>query len=212
MNYSGKHSIMRIAVQALNIALSVSAVVDLSQAQEATSEDAGGAAASAAVPVLTVEAIEKMIKGAVGFNETRDDLVEVILAPLAPIERFEPAIPGFVWEKWQPLIQSLSLGLAAMLTFLIGMMLLKRMKPIMITEKHGDGISLADARRLAAISDQAKAHPEVVAQIISAWLNEQQTVTPDQLSSIPVESGRTSPHPAGGASFPKSVKPAAKAA
>ena len=76
------------------------------------------------------------------------------------------------------MIQSVSLGLAATLAFLIGMMLMKRMKPIVITETVGPGIPLADARRLAALSEQAKAHPEIVANVLSAWLNEQEPTIP----------------------------------
>ena len=196
--------------------LSVSAVVDLSQAESTASGNTDSATAGTsitpAVPMITKEDIENLIKRAVCFSEERNDEVEVILAPLDPMETFEPAVPGFMWEKWQPLIQSLSLGLAAMLAFLIGMMLLKRMKPIVITEATGRGISLADARRLAAISQQARTHPDVVANIISAWLNEQQVSATDPVTSTAAGSNRASSSPAGGASVPRSVTPAAKAA
>lgn len=192
--------------------LSVSAVVDLSKADGAATDNSGSTTATAAAPTLTKEDIENLIKRAVCFSETRDDQVEVILAPLDPIETYEPAVPGFVWEKWQPLMQSLSLGLAATLAFLIGMMLLRRMKPIVMTEATGRSISLDDARRLAAISDQARAHPDVVANIISAWLSTQQAASTDQQSSTVAEPNRASTNPPGGVSAPRSVTSAAKAA
>jgi flagellar M-ring protein FliF len=186
--------------------LSVSAVVDLSNTAAPASESPDNAAAGATpvVSSLTKEDIEKLIKGAIGFDETRNDQVDVTLAALEPFETSEPVIPGFSWEKWQPLLQSVSLGLAAMLAFLIGMMLMKRMKPIVITEATGRGIPLADARRLATISEQAKAHPEVVASILTAWLNEQEAngvegkpaVVPDTLRAPTGTAGVRSANPA----------------
>ncbi|MBC7964853.1 MAG: hypothetical protein H7Z17_02915 [Fuerstia sp.] len=153
-----------------------------------------------------------MIKSAVGFSATRDDLIDVTLAPLTPIETTEPTTPGFVWEKWQPLLQSVSLGLAAMMAFLIGMMLMKRMKPIVIKEEAGRGIPLADARRLAAISAQAKANPDVVASIVTAWLNEQAANAADENVAAAPGTLRTPAAPAGSLSGSKASNPTAKAA
>jgi flagellar M-ring protein FliF len=154
--------------------LSVAAIVDVSS----IAPPAGGTADPSTAPVLDQQQIEKIVRNAVGIQDERLDVIEVVLAPLAPEEVEAPAVPGFNWQQWQPLIQSVSLGLAATLAFLIGMMLMKRMKPIVITETVGPGIPLADARRLAALSEQAKAHPEIVANVLSAWLNEQEPTIP----------------------------------
>jgi flagellar M-ring protein FliF len=154
--------------------LSVAAIVDVSS----VTPPAGGTADPSTTPALDQLQIEKIVRNAVGIQDDRQDVIEVVLAPLAPEEVEVPAVPGFDWQQWQPLIQSVSLGLAATLAFLIGMMLMKRMKPIVITETVGPGIPLADARRLAALSEQAKAHPEIVANVLSAWLNEQEPTIP----------------------------------
>ena len=192
--------------------LSVSAVVDLTNASPpgADSPDTAAAAAAGATATtsLTKEDIEKLIKSAIGYDETRNDQVDVTLAALEPIDTSEPATPGFTWDKWQPLLQSVSLGLAATLAFLIGMMLMKRMKPIVITEATGRGIPLTDARRLASISEQAKAHPDVVASILTAWLNEQEAGGADLKPANVPESLRT---PTGSATA-RTANSAAKAA
>ena len=189
--------------------LSVSAVVDLTNATAPASGSPENAAAATPVMVgLTKEDIEKLIKSAIGFNETRNDQVDVTLAALEPIETVEQVVPGFMWEKWKSILQSVSLGLAAMLAFLIGMMLMKRMKPIVITEATGRGIPLADARRLATISEQARAHPDVVASILTAWLNEQEANGTDGKSITVADTLRTSSNSTGG----RSVNSAAKAA
>ncbi len=163
--------------------LTVAAIVDV---QPPGGSGAGSNAPQSVTPLLQQEQIENIVKNAVGFDAQRNDEVQVVLAPLQPLDVDEPVIPGFVWQQWQPLIQSVSLGLAATLTFLIGLMLMKRMKPIVFRETVGPGIPLADARRLASISEQAKAHPEIVASILSAWLNEQQQTA---ASRQPVQQG-----------------------
>lgn len=179
--------------------LSVAAIVDIS----AVNPPAGGTADPSTTPALDQQQIEKIVRNAVGIQDDRQDVIEVVLAPLAPEEVEVPVVPGFDWQQWQPLIQSVSLGLAATLAFLIGMMLMKRMKPIVITETVGPGIPLADARRLAAISEQAKAHPEIVANVLSAWLNEHQPTIPmTSPSGNGVEPSATTPP--GNASVPRS--------
>jgi len=193
--------------------LSVSAVVDLTSANGPASDNPDTTTAvTPAAAALTKEDIENLIKSAVGFSATRDDQIEVILAALEPLETTEPVITGFVWDKWQPLLQSVSLGLAAMLAFLIGMMLMKRMKPIVITEATGRGIPLADARRLATIAQQAKAHPDVVASIVSAWLNEQESNAADGKPVTSPDTLRTPSATVSGASAAKSMNSTAKAA
>jgi flagellar M-ring protein FliF len=194
------------------IRLTVSAIVDV-RPPSGTSTDP--AAPQASGSQLQQEQLEKIIKAAVGFDLERNDEIQVVLAPLAPVVPETPVLTGFVWENWQPLLQSVSLGLAATLVFLIGMMLMKRMKPIVITETVGPGIPLADARRLAAISEQAKANPDVVATILSAWLNEQETPAAASPAATPPVAGRDNQKSppqqssAAGNSVPRSAMPSA---
>ena len=145
----------------------------------------------------------------VGFNIERGDEITVVLAPIAPVEADEIVVPGFAWEQWQPLIQSISLGLAASLAFLIGMLLMKRMKPIVVTETVGPGIPLADARRLASLSEQAKANPDIVANILSVWLNEQEMakteIPPVAASTAALQASPVPPN--SGTSVPRSAMP-----
>ena len=163
--------------------LTVSAFVDLGN-DVAPADPANPAAPVPTTTPLKLEDIETIVKNAVGFDETRDDAITVVEAKLNAEVLDDPVATGFRWEQWQPLLQSISLGLAATLAFLIGLMLMKRMKPIVITETVGPGIPLADARRLASISEQAKANPEIVANILSAWLSEQDR-EPATLTSTP---------------------------
>ncbi len=193
--------------------LSVSAIVDISGAEPATPAPADtNSSATPPAVTLTKEDLENIIKSAIGFSDTREDQIDVTLAALEPIELAEPVIPGFVWEQWQPLLQSVSLGLAAMLAFLISMMLMKRMKPIIISEATGRGIPLADARRLATIAEQAKAHPDVVADILTAWLNEREANAADGKPFSMADQMRTPSAATGGNTATKSANSSTSAA
>lgn len=178
--------------------LSVAAIVDISSITAPS-----GTGDPSSQPALDQQQIEKIVRNAVGIQDDRQDVIEVVFAPLTPEEVEVPTVPGFDWQQWQPLVQSVSLGLAATLAFLIGMMLIKRMKPIVITETVGPGIPLADARRLAALSERAKANPEIVANVLSAWLNEQEPTIPMTLPpGTRMESSSSTPP--GDASVPRS--------
>jgi len=183
--------------------LTVAAVVDLTPSA-ATPADSN-APRVPEVPALQQKQVEDMIKQAVGYDISRNDEVQVILAPLQTVTE-DSVVPvgGVVWEQWQPMVQSISLGLAALVTFLMALMLIKRMKPIVIRETVGPGIPLTDARRLAAISEQAKAHPAVVASILSAWLNEQEQTADGQEAASAGSGSQLSFN--SGSSVPKSAK------
>jgi flagellar M-ring protein FliF len=157
--------------------LNVAAIVDVQAPSTGAAPDPNNPSPAPTVQGISQEELEELVKGAVGYDVARNDEVHVTMRPLVPEAIDVPVAVGFVWEQWQPLVQYTSLGLAALLAFFIGMMLMKRMKPIVITETVGPGIPLADARRLAVLSEQAKSNPDVVASILSAWLNEQEQLT-----------------------------------
>lgn len=182
--------------------LTVAAVVDLTPSVSTLADP--NAPPAPEVPALQQKQVEDIIKQAVGYDISRNDEVQVILAPLQTVTD-DSVLPvgGVVWEQWQPMVQSISLGLAALVTCVMALMLIKRMKPIVIRETLGPGIPLTDARRLAAISEKAKAHPAVVASILSAWLNEQERPADGQPDE-PAEP-RTKPPGSAGAAVPKSA-------
>lgn len=184
------------------VRLTVAAIVDIQPTSSGTPADPAGTPTAPAGPAtmsLDQTQIENIVKGAVGFDASRNDEIQVVLAPLESEPLDAPVPVGFIWEQWQPLLQSVSLGLAASLAFLIGMLLMRRMKPIVIRETVGPGIPLADARRLATISEQARAHPDVVASILSAWLNEHET------EAVPGSAAQTGDSPSVSAPRPTSA-------
>jgi flagellar M-ring protein FliF len=129
--------------------------------------------AAPALPALTEQQVADIIKQAVGFDATRNDEVKVVLAPLErlPDLNEEPVLPSF-WVKHESLIQSIILGSSALIALLIGFTMIRRMKPVVMTGSLEEPVSVADMRRVQALAEQAKNHPEVVANILAAWLSE----------------------------------------
>ncbi|MFO0976929.1 MAG: flagellar basal-body MS-ring/collar protein FliF [Planctomycetaceae bacterium] len=172
--------------------LSVAAVVDLS--------------GMAAGNTLDETDIEDLIRSAIGSTSSGKDEIQVVLAKVAPTDNVAvPTAAPIGLEQWIPLAQYISLGLGALVAFVMGLLMIKRMKPIVIKETVGPGIPLADARRLASVSEQAKAHPELVANILSAWLNEQEAEAASDKNPPPTAPVKDTPRGSRGASVPKSA-------
>lgn len=180
--------------------LTVSAVVDLSDVAPAPA-----APGTPAAPALDDTAIEELIRGAIGEGSENKDEIFVHFGKVAPTDDLAiPTAAPIGIEQWIPLAQYVSLGLGALVAFVMGLLMIKRMKPIVIKETVGPGIPLADARRLASVSEQAKAHPELVANILSAWLNEQETLASADKTPPPTSPTTETPRGSRGASVPKS--------
>ncbi|HIE96741.1 MAG: flagellar basal-body MS-ring/collar protein FliF [Fuerstiella sp.] len=166
------------------IRLTVAAIVDLTPPAPPAAVDGEAAAPPAPVAVpIDVTQIESIIKQAVGFDLVRGDEIQVVNAVLGgglPVE--EP--PGIMsmYQQYEPIVQTVVPSLIAGIAFLLGFLLLKKMKPVMVTDSSGEQtLSVEEMQRLAALSDQAKSNPEVAAKILAAWLEseEDQTNTSD---------------------------------
>jgi flagellar M-ring protein FliF len=153
--------------------ITVAAVVDVPAADP-------NAAAPGTAPLLNEQQVEQIIKQAVGFDLTRNDEVKVLMAPLErlPDPADEVVTPSF-WQMHESLIQSVILGVAALIALVIGFMMIRRMKPVVVSGSLEEPISVADMKRVQSLADQAKAHPEVVASILAAWLSESENRTQD---------------------------------
>jgi flagellar M-ring protein FliF len=156
--------------------LTVAAIVDLTPPAAVQSDgSAAPAPAPAPAPVATavdVTQIEDIIKQAVGYDASRGDEIQVVNAPLGgrvPVE----AAPGIMttYQQYEPLIQTVVTSLIAGIAFLMGFLLLRKMKPVMVNDPSGEQtLTVEEMQRLAALSDQAKSNPEVAAKILAGWL------------------------------------------
>ena len=142
---------------------------------EAKTEGTEGA--DAPQPLADKAQIEAIIRQAVGFDEVRGDEIEVLSASLNPTLPPE-AIPDVVatWERYEPLVQVIGKGVVVLFAFIFGLLVLKKMKPVVVTETTPPEpqMSIDDIRELAALSEQARENPEAAANVLAAWLGVEQ--------------------------------------
>ena len=140
--------------------MTIAATVDLSGLKDESGK-----------PRFTTDDIKELIKGAVAFDESRNDVIQVIDAPLATVEA-EPteATPAGGLDSYTGLLQNLSLGLASILAFVFGFMTLKRFKPIAVPAPTA--ATVRKDQLVGEISAKAEDDPEAVSRIVAAWLNE----------------------------------------
>jgi len=151
------------------VRLTVAAVVQLA---ETPSEGK-----TAAAPLVDAKQVEQLIRQAVGFDETRNDQISVVTATLAGAVPALPEIAGVPWDRYEQLARSASLGLAAIVAFLLGLMTLRRLRPTVTVTESTTSEAGAD-QRLATLSMRARENPEAVAQALNAWLATRNTETP----------------------------------
>jgi len=145
--------------------LTVAAVVQLPTDPAVAGQSAG--------PMVTREQVEKIVKQAVGFDASRQDEIEVLSAALAgntPV--VEPLPVASPWEQYGPLLKNLSLGIASIVALVIGLLVLRRMKPIVLESESAGALPADMVLRIADLSKQTQADPESVARVIQAWLAE----------------------------------------
>ncbi|WP_437205272.1 flagellar basal-body MS-ring/collar protein FliF [Planctomicrobium sp. SH664] len=146
--------------------LTVAAVVQLPDSTPATGGQAGASA-------LNEEKIQRIIKQAVGYDAARQDQIEVLIAPLSGTgEILPPVATGTNWDQYSQLLRSLSLGLAAIVALVLGLLVLRRMQPIVVAPPESEQLSSETVLRLAELKTQAREHPAAVATVFKAWLEQ----------------------------------------
>jgi flagellar M-ring protein FliF len=125
--------------------------------------------ADGSAPAITAEAVQGLIKQAVGFDATRSDEITVVESNLVGAAPLEATPAGLPWGKYEQLIRSASLGLAALLAFVMGWIVLRRFRPTVSAVTDGAGTENS-ADRIASLASRARENPEAVAQALNAWL------------------------------------------
>lgn len=177
------------------VRLTIAAIVDLSAAAGTGADgsangdaaDTGGEEEEGTLTGPDQTEVENIIKLAVGFDAERNDAMQLMVARLVPDEVLTDApLTGSFWQTNETLLQSVSLCVAAVVALVICLLVIRRLKPVVVTVAPEDAMSVADMRRLQTIAEQARANPEVVASILAAWLGESEREAPE---AAPVASG-----------------------
>ncbi|MCA9028112.1 MAG: flagellar M-ring protein FliF [Planctomycetaceae bacterium] len=139
--------------------LTVAAIVDLTPPEGATG------------PTITTSDVESLIKQAVGFDSQRSDEINVVSSPLAGIPESGPAVIP-IWQQYAPLVQQLSFGLGATLMFVLGLLILRRLRPLQLSSAD-EAATNESVRRLAELTIRARENPDLVATVLEHWLDEE---------------------------------------
>jgi len=145
--------------------MTVSVLVDL------TAPAAEPGQPAAAAPTATLAQVEEIVKAAVAFDVDRGDQIQVLDSKLSPnaLSGVPVVPPATDWESVNELVRNGSLGLAALVALVLGVLVIRKMKPITLPGQTG--VSVGQAHKLSELSTLASENPDAVADVVSAWLN-----------------------------------------
>ena len=117
------------------------------------------------------EKVNAIVKNAVGFRDETDTISVEILPFPEPVLTMTAPESTFDWSKVTSIIEKASLAIAALLAFVLGLMMLRRFGP----RSNPGGISAdqqVDRSRLENVGEMSrmiKENPEVFSQIVRSW-------------------------------------------
>ena len=116
--------------------------------------------------------IESVIKQAVGFDETRGDQIEVLYTSLAAT-----GDPGITlidtidrWQFYTVIARHASLGVASLIALALGLLVLRKVRPITVEVETESGIDPEHSKLMADLANHARDNADIVSQIVQAWM------------------------------------------
>lgn len=145
--------------------ISVAATVQLPVAPE---EPAEGAAPF--IPVTT-EQVQKLIEQAVGFDASRDDEIVVVAGQFVEVpQMLEPTGFGGISPGIESLLRNASLGIAAIVALIIGLLTVKKLKPVVLEVDRRKSLSPEVRERLATLTDEIRERPDAMSTVLTTWM------------------------------------------
>ncbi len=123
---------------------------------------------------MTKEQVEAILKQAVGFDPQRTDQIEVLVTKLAGLTAADPlaGIGAPVWEQYRELIRVASLGVGSLVALLLGLLILRRLRPVSLAASPLTVVRAARSQQIADLQAKIVTNPEIVSRIIEAWLKQ----------------------------------------
>ena len=119
------------------------------------------------------ERISALVKDAVGYREDTDNITVDLLPFKESLLTVTETETPFDWTKITSIVEKASLAIAALLAFVLGLMLLRRFGPRSSPGGLGDNADQpVDTTRLENVSELSrmiKENPEVFAQVVRSW-------------------------------------------
>ena len=143
--------------------MSVSVIVN-SDAESLTTAD------GAAIPDIEAT-VQSIVENAVGLRQGTDSISVKLLSFPKPEALEEVEVP-YDWSQWTELVRNASLAIAAIVAFLIGFLMLRKIKPV---PASAEPIQLGDeqSESIKQISDLMRNNPEALGQMLAAWAGDE---------------------------------------
>ncbi|MBI3396600.1 MAG: flagellar M-ring protein FliF, partial [Spirochaetia bacterium] len=150
--------------------LTVAAMVDLSSPE---GNDSG--------PALTLKETEEIIKQAVGFKMGRDEIKVTdskLAGAIAPTAADGDLIQLQRWETYLSLARNASLGIVALITVIIGVLMLRRSRS-WLSVRNAASVASTSPNEIPKdeLSETTESDPELVAKVLRAWLEAEAPVS-----------------------------------
>lgn len=116
------------------------------------------------------EQVSAIVKNAVGFKDGADT-ISVEFLPFPENELTADAVPApFEWGQVTSIVESSSLAIAAVFAFVIGLLLLRKFRPVGETPSRGSE-SLGQDRQqsIDQLSELIRNNPDVFREIVKSW-------------------------------------------
>jgi len=127
----------------------------------------------AAGPTMSLAEAQDIIKQAVGFKKDRDE-IKVTGVKLAPADSPAEGDGGYMelqrWQSYASLARQASLGVTALVVLVLGWLVLRRFRPVQAAETAAE--QQPQFRMREQLSAVAQKDPEVLARLLTTWLEE----------------------------------------
>ncbi|MEM7454267.1 MAG: flagellar M-ring protein FliF C-terminal domain-containing protein [Planctomycetota bacterium] len=122
------------------------------------------------------EEIRATVENAVGFNSENGGGVSVVFRPFSHStdEPVETAAP-FDWDWLNELLRNSSLAIAALVSFVLGFLVLRKIKPVPTEPAPAPGVKTDRLKTIEQLGGLVKDNPEVFTRIIQYWAEENST-------------------------------------
>ena len=112
--------------------------------------------------------VKSIVQNAVGF-QVDTDTISVELLPFPSVEKVEPIPLPYDWTQWNELLRNASLAIAAIVAFLIGFLVLGKIKPAAPAAEPMVRLDEVRSKSVDQLGELVKNNPEIFAQIIENW-------------------------------------------
>jgi flagellar M-ring protein FliF len=121
---------------------------------------------------LDLAKVKEIIKNAVGFKSERDEITVTQMKfaePKLPVLEPEPA-PTPAWVNWLDVIRNASIALAALVTCLLGITMVRRGAPKPAVTATPSLEDSGDILRFQKLTQALEKNPEALAKVLDNWL------------------------------------------